>query len=234
MAPRKPKEQTEGFPKQGDVMPDPPAPPQGDPGDEDEPEVEEEEDDEPPEPKAKADDPAVAALKAEVADLRRQIPPAQPKQVAAPPKEEEPDWDNLIFTKPKEAVKLIKEAAIKQAKAEMAAEYNKDQGTKQFWAEFNAAHPDLKDDRDLVEMTLNSNLDTLANIPVPKAIEMLADLTRDRILRYSGGVKPKGKKAMAEGSGGPTPKPPAKPTAEVTSLSDIIKARRNKRRGVAA
>lgn len=167
--------------------------------------------------------------KEEMDTLRRAIPPVTPKEQPKPPAGKETDWDNLMFTNPKEAVALIKKEAVAEAKADLRAEYQQDQGTKKFWDGFYETHKDLKEDHDLVEVTLNSNLAALAGMPVPQAMEKLADLTRERLLRYSGGVKPKGKKAVVEGSGGPTPRPKIESEETVTSLTDIIRSRRAKR-----
>ena len=217
-----------GFPEHGEELPteDPPIG-GGDPGDED---------DNPPELEPKPD--PVAELRAEMtrmqlthaeemATLRRTIPPIEPKPAPVP--EQGPDYKNLLFTDPAEAVRLIKAEAVKEARDAMTAAYMKDQGTRKFWDGFYDKHKDLKDDHDLVELVLNSSLSSLANIPVAQAMEKLADLTRDRILRYSGGVKQKGKKTFSEGNSPPRARGEPSAEAEVTSLGDIIKARRQRR-----
>lgn len=231
---RRPKAQTppvedelHGFPQHGD-----PAPSDGE-------ELDNEggndtEEDDPPSGGETAEQ-KVARLEAEMADLRRRIPPSEPKQQQPPPQDDEPDWDKLLYDNPKEAMRLHGQRVADKVKQELTATYQREQGQKVFWDRFYEKNKDLKDDRDLVETTLKSNLNDLANIPVDDAMKKLADLTRDRILRYAGG-KPKagGKKAVAEGAAAPSP-PRATPEPEApSSLSDIIKARARKRRGQVA
>jgi hypothetical protein len=225
-----PQEEFAGFPEHGDPAPDdnPDLEAQG--------EDENDEDDEPntPEPKQTPDE--VAALKADLEDLRRRIPPASPAPAPAPKTEDdEPDWDKLLYDDPKAAMRLHGERVAAKVKQELTATYQREKGQETFWKNFYDKNKDLKNDHDLVEVTLKGNLNDLANIPVEKAMEKLADLTRDRILRYAGG-KPKGgsKKAVAEGAAAPSaPKATPEPNAP-SSLSDIIKARARKRRGQVA
>jgi len=233
MARRPKKSDQGGFPEDGDeINVDPP---------EDEatpPEDENEEEDEPATPP----EPTVAELKRQMeeqqakherdmAELRRNQTPAVPKE----PKEEKPktSYKDLIFTDPDKAVEQIQNEAVEKATALLRGQYERDQGTQKFWNGFYEKHKDLKDDKDLVELTLNSNLPSLANIPVDDAMKRLADLTRERIIRYSGGTKRNGKKAVVEGNSPPSERRAPAIGAEVTSLGDVIRARRRKRASAA-
>lgn len=229
---RKPKAQQssqeaqDGFPQHGD-----PAPIDGESA------VVEDEDTEDGDegPPAETAEEKVARLEAEMADLRRRIPPSEPKPAPQPKAEDdEPDWDKLLYDNPKEAMRLHGERVASRVKQELTAQYQRENGQKLFWEKFYDKNKDLKDDTDLVEVTLKANLNDLANIPVEDAMKKLADLTRDRIMRYAGGKPKGGKKAMAEGAAPPMP-PKASPEPEApSSLSDIIKARARKRRGQVA
>lgn len=213
----------EGFPEDGEEFP------MGDdPGDTN------------PEPDKKPEDPLshltkqVEALQRDNEALKRQIPPATPKTPDPKDAPAETDWNNLLFTDPKAAVAEIKRQAKEEVTREMRGEYNKAENTKVFWRKFYAKNKDLRSDHDLVELTLNGNLGDLANIPVDTAMERLADLTRQRILRYTGSAASnRGKKARVEGSDAPTPPREAGEPDEPVRLSDIIKARRNKRASAA-
>jgi hypothetical protein len=232
MARRPKKSDQGGFPEDGDEMHvDPPEPRPEDEPDVPEDEPEEEPEDDPVATMQKQIDQMKADHVKEMDALRRTIPPVTPKE----PKEEKPktSYKDLIFTDPDAAVDLIKKEAVAEAEGKLRGQYERDQGTQKFWTGFYEKHKDLKDDKDLVELTLNSNLPSLANIPVDDAMKKLADLTRERIIRYSGGTRPKGKKAVAEGNSPPSERRPAAIGAEVTSLGDVIRARRRKRASAA-
>jgi hypothetical protein len=168
----------------------------------------------------------------EMAALRRQQPPSVPK----PPgqtQEEDDKLDELLFTNPKEAIKKIRESVGAEIEGRLTKRYNQAENTRRFWDSFNKQFPDLVDDRDIVEMTMNANLDKIANIPVDKAMEKLAELTRDRIRRYTT-QRPRSKKAVAEGSGNPLPRPTQEDKPEVVSIGELIRRRRAQRSGKAS
>lgn len=180
-------------------------------------------------------------LERENQDLRRLIPPAEPK-TPAPTNQpvsaiDAVDWDKELFASPKDAIRKAVQIAKDETTQALRAEYQRDNGTRNFWDKFYAKHPDLRDDHDLVEVTLNSNLPDLANIRVEDAYDKLAELTRDRILRYVGGAARHMRKAQAEGGGGTpaTPRPTPEPDkGNVESLSSYIRDRRMKRKAGAA
>jgi hypothetical protein len=199
-----------------------------------------EDEDEQPKRRAKPDprDEQIARMQAQLDALSRAIPPAAPARSAADDVEtdefEDTDWDAELFANPKAAAKKIRDLTRKQVLKEMRSEYQQDQSNKDFWKEFYAAHKDLKDDHDLVESTMGKNMSKLANLPVSQAIDQLADLTRDRISRYSkrggqtrtkataeGGNYTPGTRAETRGNRGDQPK--------IQTMSDLINARRLKR-----
>jgi len=228
MARRPKKSDPGGFPEDGDeaVIDPPEHNEQADTEDEELEELEEQERSDPVTAMQRQIDQMKTDHAKEMADLRRTIPPVTPKEPAEKPKT---SYKDLIFTDPDKAVEQIQREAVEQATTQLRSQYERDQGQKKFWDGFYEKHKDLKEDKDLVELTLNSNLPTLANIPVDDAMKKLADLTRERIIRYSGGTRPKGKKAVAEGSSPPSERRTPSIGAEVTSLGDVIRARRRKR-----
>ena len=175
------------------------------------------------------------ALTRENEQLKRQIPPATPKPITP---DEEPviDWDKELFADPKGTLKKFGDHIEKKVEKKLRAEYQQDRGTTQFWDSFYAENPEIKrqHDHDLVELTLNSNLSTLANMPVDQARAKLAELTRERILRYAGGAaRTRNKRPQTEsGAGQPSARKPAKEPQEanVTSIGGIIRARSERRR----
>jgi hypothetical protein len=172
----------------------------------------------------------VAELKAYTENLHRAIPPAQPVAAASEP-EDDVNWDELIFKDPKEALRLHGERVAKQVKREMTADYQRDQGERRFWNDFYAENEDLKEDHDLVLATMNKHFPEIGNLPTHVAQKKLADLTRERIMKYSGkqDSPKKRSRAYTEGAEPPKARPARQPVSNVTSLSDIIKDRRAKR-----
>jgi hypothetical protein len=164
-----------------------------------------------------AEDDRLARLEKQLADVQRENETLRRVQEAsvrpaAPPvtqeERDETDWEDLMFRDPKKFAEQIEERAYKRARHDLTTEYQRDQGTQSFWRDFYERHPDLKDDRDLVETTLKSNMRALADKPSGVAADELADLTRKRIIRYTG-ANTKGKdkeKARVEGAGNPTPR----------------------------
>lgn len=174
-------------------------------------------------------------MRQEISSLRREIREKKVEQKAKSPepkKQEEIDWDKAFLEDANRAMADFKKSIIEEVRAEVVSEYSTDQNQREFWNQFYHDNPDLKEDRDLVEMTMQSNLADLAEMPASEAAVKIAELTRERILRYSS-KKPKGQsRTFAEGGGGQ--KAPTEPKEEennVTTLSDVIKQRRQKRFG---
>lgn len=198
---------------------------------ENEPENEEEAD------KGRQEDPKVsleerlARLEGENAALRQALTrPAEvkPTQKQAEP---EPDWEKLLYDDPKGFVGTLSDRIAKQVSTELGTKYQRDQGEKEFWSDFYAENDDLREDRDLVQATLNSNISILGDLPVSQARKKLADLTRERIMRYTGKREKKDDAGKARVEGARSPRPPKTPpeTSKVVTLSDIIRSRRANR-----
>ncbi len=178
----------------------------------------------------------LAAASRENELLRRSIPPAAPKAEAAPKPEPEPDWETELFQDPAGTLKKFGDRVAKNVETKLRGDYDREKGTERFWNGFFEANPDLKNDRDIVEMTLSKNLPQMANMPVSDAMEKLADLTRQRIMKYS--KPPSGRKASVEGGEAPQPasepQEPGEPVTQKRSISQLIRDRRMRRRGTQA
>lgn len=171
----------------------------------------------------------LAALEAENERLRRSIPPPAP--VSHQPQSDpfdEVDWETELYRDPKETLRRYGEIVEQRVERRLTAKYQQERGQSKFWEDFYRENKDLKKDHDLVQATLQSNMSALANIPVPEAMEKLADLTRERIMRYSG--KTSGRKARIEGNDPPQPRPQPREERTVVTLGDIIRNRREARR----
>lgn len=224
-----------GHPNHGDPFPG---------HDEDfEDEIDEDEDEEEPQPHADpyaqrfADyDRRLGALQNENEQLRRMIPPAQQRQPQPAAEDEEPNWEELLFKDPKAALKLHGDRVAKAVKAELTQQYQTEQSNSRFWNEFYKEHDDLYEDHDLVLATMNKHFNEIANLPSKQAQKVLADLTRARIMKYSGkgsddGTPSTKKKSRAhtEGAEPPSRKKAQPQPSNVHSISSLIKARREKR-----
>jgi len=201
---------------------------------------EDDEDEDEPEPKEDAITRQFAEMSRQIGQLqeqnehlRRSIPPVMAREAAPEPEDEEPDWDEMLFKDPKAALKLHGERVAKSVERNLTKKYETDQSNTRFWSTFYEAHPDLKDDHDLVLATLNKHFSEVGGMRTDLAQEKLADLTRARILKYSGkgGAVPskKSSRARIEGAAEPRKKPVQPKPENVTSLSSVIKRRRELR-----
>lgn len=172
------------------------------------------------------------ALRSENDMLRRSIPPAQPIP-AEPEPEDDVDWESMLFTDPAKALALRDERVEKRITKKLRGEYNREQSQARFWDDFYAKNTDLDrgSDHDIVEATLHSNMANLSPMPTDAAIAELGDLTRRRIMQYSKRSDKKRTRRMAEGASPPRPKKAKREPDDnkVTSISDLVRARRNKR-----
>lgn len=172
----------------------------------------------------------VEALTGEVTRLRTSRPQKEVEPPAPTPKEEEPDWEKLWFEDPKAAVRLIKEQTKREVEERVKKDYTQDVRQREFWSEFYDQHEDLRDDDDLVKLTLQNNLRELQDLPVGDASKRLAELTRERIVRYAGGRKHPVKRVEVEGSSRPSAEQRVEEDTNIVTLGDLIKRRREKRR----
>jgi hypothetical protein len=169
-------------------------------------------------------------LREENSLIRRAMPPAEParsaRQVDEVDEMSDEDFDALLFSNPREAMRLNNE----RVKAELRNEYTANQGTTKFWDQFYQANGDLRGDDDLVQSTLNKNMAELGNMPVEAAMERLAALTRDRILGFIKKRKePRTSRAVAEGANAPVISAASVSDPKPTTLSNILRARHERR-----
>lgn len=141
------------------------------------------------------------------------------------------EFEQMFWDNPAAAFERYKEAILQDVRAE----YSKTAGQQQFWSDFYTENDDLKQEDDLVRLVLNQNIGTLADMPVAEAKTKLADLTRQRILRYGGGDQQRGngekKKVFTEGSEHRIPREQKKEPENPKTLGELIRARKAVRRG---
>lgn len=213
----------EGFPKDGEVIePDDPPVAEGEPGKKPAAAT-------PPVDPMQILQDEMKSLRQEQAALRKENQELRtPKQ--KPQEEPEIDFEKAIFDDPKGTLEAYGRKIRKEITEDLRTQYTRDQNERAFWDSFYKKHSDLGEDRDLVQATLNGNMDALADMRAEDAGDKLADLTRERIMRYTGGKPAPGKKTVVEGAQRPAerPKPPEENT--VRSLTDILRQRRESRR----
>lgn len=162
---------------------------------------------------------------------------AAPQGQAQPPAPAQDQIDpDLIYTDPARYTELVQEQAVARAKAEMTAEYKRDQGLQHFFSDFYSKHNDLKDSDDLVRQELQANYNAWANKPAREVHDLLADKVRNRILgyvsRYGSTTSGGNQTPRTTVEGGPQhqvqqPAPQAEPPK---TASNIVAMRRAKRR----
>lgn len=162
---------------------------------------------------------------------------ARPRDPVSPPPpkpKEKKNWEKMLFEDTDNAVEALRKEIKEEVITEVRGQYQQDTGEKEFWNDFWATNPDLKkaEDDDIARITLQRNYTALGDLPVSEAIKKLGELTRERILKYTGGKKkepnPK-EKAQTEAGGEKKPNPPAPQDDKIVSLSDLIRARRANR-----
>lgn len=179
----------------------------------------------------------LATMQAQMATLQTQNQQlqAQLMQRAEPPPnpaDQQPDFADLLFTNPNEALRIHGEMVEKRVSDRLYAEFRAFDGRREFWREFYTEYPDLKQAKELADLTLRSNMPALKDLPVDKAMEQLAGLTRARIQSYVPATR-SGKRATVEGAGAPLARGNRVQEPKVPSLSDIIRGKHASRRGKA-
>lgn len=149
------------------------------------------------------------------------------------------DIEDLMFRDPAKLVQLIEQNVSRKVEAQLTSKYREETGRSKFWDKFYSKHNDLEDDRDLVDATLAKHMSDLKDMPVDRAIERLATLTRTRIAGYVANRRTV-KKAIVESGGAPAGRTGATPAAAqpvvAQTLSQALRQRalRRSSRGRAA
>lgn len=177
------------------------------------------------------------AQQAMIEQTQQQYQAAPQGQAPQPPASAQDEIDpDLIYTDPARYTQLVQQRAVQQAKAEMTAEYKRDQGLQKFFNDFYSQHNDLKDSDDLVRQELQANYNAWADKPAREVHDLLADKVRNRILGYvsrygsttSGGNQTP--RTTVEGGPQHQAQQPAPQAESPKTASNIVAMRRAKRR----
>jgi hypothetical protein len=165
----------------------------------------------------------------EVGRARDIISKWKPIETKSEVKDEDEELAALMFENPKEAIKRIRQTTVK----EVEAKYNADQGQREFWQDFYAAHPELRHAGWVAQQVLTQNFESWRTLSVRASIEKLAVATKEQILALNQeGDEAAPRRTKVEGTGdAPSPKPEKKEdkTAPVP-LTTLISRRREARR----
>tara|TARA_Y100000034_G_scaffold136847_1_gene216351 strand:+ start:962 stop:1783 length:822 start_codon:yes stop_codon:yes gene_type:complete len=117
----------------------------------------------------------------------------QPTEEVNKQETQEVDYNELLFTDPNEALRIHGENVAQKVYQQVEATYNQDQLTRDFWADFYADNPDLKEEDGLVKMVMSKHWSTLHSMKAQEAKNKLAEYTQSEILRLMNKNKSAGK-----------------------------------------
>jgi hypothetical protein len=101
--------------------------------------------------------------------------PVRQFQASAPSQEQtETSPEDLLFSDPGKALKLVKE----QAKQEIRAEENAKAQERKFWDDFYKDAPDLQRAEVVVKSVMNENWGEISTLPISQARKILAEKSR--------------------------------------------------------
>jgi len=96
---------------------------------------------------------------------------------SAEPKDEDEELAVLLFEKPKEAVKKIRQSIRK----EVETAYQQDQGQREFWSTFAANYPELRNALWVAKQVLSNNFNAWSTLTVAESMKRLAVATKEQI-----------------------------------------------------
>jgi len=151
----------------------------------------------------------------------------------AEPKDEDEELAVLLFEKPKEAVKKIRQSIRK----EVETAYQQDQGQREFWSTFAASYPELKNALWVAKQVLSNNFNAWSTLTVAESMKRLAVATKEQIAALAEETTPEDDdnkpRTRVESTRTPAPPKPKKDEEKEqvgTPLTTLIARRREARR----
>ena len=120
-----------------------------------------------------------------------------------------------------------------EIKNELRQEYRHAEAERMFWAEFYSRHPNLRSQREIVQVVYNENLDDLLSMVAGEALETLAELTNQRVNWLDRTRAQREEAAMWSGGPGMEDVPVGEQEIALPgpgSMSSFIKARKEAKR----
>ena len=192
---------------------------------------------------------AVEEAEARAADATRAaaIPAPQPKE--GEKRDPFAYLGDQLFEDPAAALRGFAQLMKQNITSDLTGKYQAASNEKEFWADFYETNPDLKEFKLQVDGVTDKNMSKIGSLPVDKAVDRIADLTRKELLRISNKFG-KGKQepnksttlesaqdAVLPGPGGaPQEGNPMEPAEQgkVVTLSSLLKDRKERRRKAAS
>lgn len=148
-------------------------------------------------------------------------------------KDEDDEFETLLFTDPKAAVKKIRASIKAEVKQEMTGQYNAVESEKQFWTAFYDNNKDLKEHDFYVRAVLNREFAGWKDLPAVEAAQKLAETVKKELLKMRGGRSDSD--ATSRGVEGTSSRVNAKTSSQnpedvVPSIGEIIRKRQAARR----
>jgi hypothetical protein len=152
------------------------------------------------------------------------------------------DYDKELYTDPRKVFSKFRDEIADEIRTELRQEYTADTVIKGFWNDFYAGNKDMKGKELLVTAVFNRDYKDIGDIPIPKAIEKLAENVREEALRISGqrprkdGENAVKNRTLVEAGngpasrGGPGGRDQNAEAPAFNSLSALIRARQEARR----
>lgn len=140
-------------------------------------------------------------------------------------------WDNpeQFFESLRSDILSKVEEKVNGVKTELTSAYTSDRSTEKFWDGFYTDHKDLKEDKFIVDAVMRRDWDELKDMKSAEAKKILADRARKVLLKHGKTEKPD-RDVQVEGAGALKAKTDKQDAPKVTSLTEVIKARREARR----
>jgi len=149
-----------------------------------------------------------------------------------PTREDEIDWDNLLFTKPAEAAELIERRAVAKARHIIQQDYFRVTNREKWEKMFYRAYPALASHRELVEEVMAQvGTQMPQNTPIERANAEIADRVEARVKHLQRFSRIDEERAMWQGGPGFDGPSPPTPADQGRTLGDVINANRERRKG---
>jgi hypothetical protein len=143
---------------------------------------------------------------------------------------QEDDWNNLLFTDPAGAVERIKRETLAEARAQAHRDYYQVTNRANWNKKFYSDYPALASNKEVVDEVIRELFTKVSSLPVETANQQIAERAEAVIQHRKRFDRIDEERAMWSGGPGFSGAPEPTPQDQGGTLSDTIKARRERRR----